>query len=85
MKRLIAEDIEPVSMLNIVTTPATVLYMPSSFSPRARSITRDANSPTAISRNIRKYRRTVFRAILLLFSDMLFSAITPVCTNPSAK
>ena len=70
MKRLMAADMEPVNMVNRVTTPATAPYTPKSSVPNARSTTREVISPTTSNTNIRKYRRTVFLAILLLLSDM---------------
>ncbi len=83
MKRLMAPDMLAVRMVNRVTTPATAPYTPKSICPRLRSTTLDVYSPTAMSRNIRKYRRTVLRAILLLFSDRFRSAIIRVYRNLS--
>ena len=47
-------DMEAVNMVNRVTTPATAPYTPKSTCPRLRSTTREVNSPTAMSTNIRK-------------------------------
>ena len=64
-----AVERELVTTVNIMTTPPTALYTPTSVFPSACRTTREVNSPMAISRNILKYRNTVFRAIRRLLSD----------------
>ena len=60
-----------ITSMKPVMTPLTAPYTPQSVTPKACRMTREVTSPTTIITSIRKYRRIVFRAILLLFSDMV--------------